>query len=152
MPAVFTAVASVLAPGGRFAFNIGRQFIMLPFTEEETSRSKPSLSMYAEAIAILDHDYVAPLGRRRGRLLSRDIVEEMLTASGLRLEAFDVLGYESTADHDAAWLRIPIFADNILYGMPYEQQVDVIDRAYERVDKTAVSATRWAYFVTTASR
>src|SRR5438309_4418399 len=121
--AVFAAAAEVLAPGGRFAFNIGRQFIMLPFTDDELSRSRPSLSEYVQAIATLDHDYVAPLRRRHGRLLSPDIVEEMLTNAGLLVETFEVIGYEETVERQYAWLRIPIFADNVLYGMPYEQQV-----------------------------
>jgi ubiquinone/menaquinone biosynthesis C-methylase UbiE len=147
MTEVFAATARVLQPGGRFAFNIGRQFIMLPFTSEDASRTKPGLGMYAEAIAVLEYDYAAPLGRRRGRPLSRDIVESMLADAGLELAAFEVLTYAMTAEAARAWFEIPIFADNVLYGMPYERQLEVIAKAYERVDAAAVEQNRWACFV-----
>jgi ubiquinone/menaquinone biosynthesis C-methylase UbiE len=152
MAAVFKAAARVLRPGGRFAFNIGRQFMILPFTEEELSKSKPSLWDYALAIAVLDHDFVQPPRGGRGRLLSREAVEGALTEAGLSLDVFEIRAYEATVQQDAAWLRVPVFADNILYGMPHEQQVAVIDKAYDRVDKSGVSTTRWACFVATASQ
>lgn len=151
MAAVFAAAACALRPGGRFVFNIGRQFIMLPFTEEETS-SKPSLFEYAQAFAILDYDYVQPLGAKRRRLLSQDIVDEMLTAAGLRLETFEILIHSATPEQDAAWLKIPIFADNILYGLPYDRQAEIIDKAYARVDNSTISSTRWACFVAGTNR
>jgi ubiquinone/menaquinone biosynthesis C-methylase UbiE len=152
MRAVFAAAAQVLRPGGRFAFNISRQFMIMPFTEDETSQTKPSIWDYAQAIAVLDHDYVQPMRGGRGRPLSREIVEELLTDAGLQLATFEIRSYEATVEQDAAWLKVPVFADNIIYGMPYEQQAEVIDRAYERADKTAAAPRRWGCFVATASR
>jgi ubiquinone/menaquinone biosynthesis C-methylase UbiE len=147
MAAVFEAAAHALRPGGRIAFNIGRQFIMLPFTPEELSRDKPSLFQYIQAIATLDHDFVAPLGRGRGRPLSEDTVKTALTHAGLTPTVFEIVGYATAVERDRAWMRIPIFANNLLDGMPYEQQVDVIEKAYLRVDKTITDTSRWAYFV-----
>ena len=147
MPAVFEAAGRGLAPGGRLAFNVGRQFIMLPFTPEETERGKPTLRQYVQTIATLDHDYVPAHAGRRMRPLSREGVEEMLRAAGLVPHTFEVLTYESTAAADRAWLKVPVFADNLLRGLPYPTQAEIIDTAYERVDPASVSTTRWAYFV-----
>ncbi len=145
MDGVFAAAAEVLRPGGRFAFNIGRQFMIL-FTEDELSPQRPSLAQYVQAVATLDHDYAGAMGRG-GRPLSEETVRAMLSDAGLEVERYEIRSYESTPAQHRAWLEIPIFANNLLAGMPYEQQLEVIDRAYRHVDPSTVTKTRWACFV-----
>jgi ubiquinone/menaquinone biosynthesis C-methylase UbiE len=157
IPAVLDAAARALRPGGRLAFNVGRHMIMLPFTPEETSRTKPTLGMYMQAIATLEYDYVPPLGpsrsiaaqstRRIGGLLSEDSINQMLETRGLRPTTFEIRSYTNTPERERAWFSIPIFANNVLDGMPYDAQLEVIEKAYERVDKSTVDSMRWAYFV-----
>jgi ubiquinone/menaquinone biosynthesis C-methylase UbiE len=147
MTTVFAAAAAVLRPGGRLAFNIGRQFIVLPFTPEEMGRTKPSLFMYMQAIATLDYDYVPPLGPRRGRLFSPEVVKGMVEAAGLRPTVFEVIGYGTSPSRDRAWISIPIFANTVLDGMPYARQLEVIEKASQRVDASETDTSRWAYFV-----
>ncbi len=148
MPRVFSAAAAALLPGGRFAFNIGRQFMIMPFTADELERRGPSLFDYIQAFAVLDHDFVQPMGGRRGRPLWQEIVTGMVEDAGLRLAAYEVVSYETPIERSYAWIRIPVFANNVLAGMPYERQLDVIDKAWARVsDKTATETSRWACFV-----
>ena len=146
MPRAFETVTRVLRRGGRFAFSVGRQFILLPLTEEELSPAKPSLWEYMQAVATLDYDYVAPF-RGRSALLSEEIVRSMITDAGLRLDTFEIRSYDASAEQDRAWFEIPVFADNVLAGMPYEDQLRVIDKASRYVDPAGTASRRWAYFV-----
>lgn len=148
MPAVFAAAAAALVPGGRFAFNIGRQFMIMPFTPDELEPRGPSLFDYIQAFAVVDHDFVQQTGRRRGRLLSQEVVTALVEQAGLRLASYEVASYETPIERSYAWIRIPVFANNVLSGMPYEQQLEVIDKAWTRVsEKTATETSRWACFV-----
>jgi hypothetical protein len=44
-------------------------------------------------------------------------------------------------------LQVPIFADNVLPGLPYEAQLDVQAKAYERLDKSTVARNFWLAFL-----
>ena len=67
MPAVLGAVRRVLRPGGKFAFNIGREFMVLPLADEERDPRAPNLFQLMQAAAVLYHGFVPPMLRQRGR-------------------------------------------------------------------------------------
>jgi SAM-dependent methyltransferase len=138
LAATFAGVHAVLRPGGTFVCNVGRMFLVMPFSEADLNRTKPGLMELMSAIAVLDHDYLAPLGARvGGRPLTPDSVMAKLSSSGLDPDEPEVVTYDQTHDQHAAWLRIPIFTERLLPGMPYEQRVAVLDAAVARLDASA---------------
>ena len=146
MDAALAAAARTLRPGGRLAFNIGRQFLMLPLTPEELRPARPTLHHLIEAVAILDHGFV-PSRRAlsRGRPLTPDTVAEMIRRAGLILDRTETLEYENPPEAQLAWVSVPIFADNVLPGMPHDQQLQVIKKAYARFDKTPARSVWMAW-------
>jgi phosphopantetheine adenylyltransferase len=54
----------------------------------------------------------------------------------------EIVGYESTVEQDRAWLSIPMFASRFAW-LSYEQRMDLLEKAYQKVDKSQVSTTRW---------
>ena len=150
VPAVVSAVARLLSSGGRFAFNIGSQFLL--GSGPPPPRSKPSLIELMAAIATLDHDFVPPrLGpppARPGGPLTVDRVESLLTDAGLVVEEAAWEEHESPVDQERAWLSIPIFTELPFAGLTYEQRMDAMEKAFERVDRDAQpNRSRWAVFV-----
>jgi len=75
-------------------------------------------------------------------------MQEMITSVGLILDATEEREYENPAEAQLDWISVPVFSDNVLPGMPHDQQLQVIRSAYERFDKDSVSRSRWLMFVT----
>jgi|RhiMetdeSRZDD1v2_1073273.scaffolds.fasta_scaffold258432_1 ubiquinone/menaquinone biosynthesis C-methylase UbiE len=154
MDATLLACSKALRPGGRFVFNIGRSFLMMRLTPEELRPSKPTFFQLIQAVAILDHGFAPPhsaatSGPRRLRgPLTPDAMQEMITSVGLILDATEEREYENPAEAQLDWISVPVFSDNVLPGMPHDQQLQVIRSAYERFDKDSVSRSRWLMFVT----
>lgn len=148
MERAVAAAAAVLRPAGRLAFNIGRQFLMLPLSPQELRPAKPTFFDLIQAVAVLEYDYAPPHPvLRQGRLLSPEAIEEMLKGCGLELVEQRLFEYENSAESQLAWLRVPIFADNALPGMGYDDQIDVFTKAYGRLDKSVTSRNPWMAFV-----
>lgn len=145
MAETFVAIAAVLRPGGRCAFNIGRQFMMMPFTAEEQRPPHPSLHDIANAIAVLDHDHVGGM-RRGGPPLSAERVEGLLREAGLELERTEELRYPDTVARQVGWLSIPIFGRQFLPGLDDRVRADVLRQAAARV-KGDPPPARWMAFV-----
>jgi ubiquinone/menaquinone biosynthesis C-methylase UbiE len=146
MPATFAAARRVLRPGGRLVFNIGGQFVALP-SEDLGPQEKPSLHDYMLAYAILDHDFVPAVRQRRNRTPQQ--IEQQLTAAGLTQRSADIVGYASTMEQTRDWLSIPIFA-GAFGSLGHQQRADVLAKAYDRVDKSQSTTTRW--LLVTATR
>lgn len=153
MEATMVACSKALRSGGRLAFNIGRQFLMMRFSPEELRPTKPTLFQLIQAVAVLEHGFAPPhpaasRGPRRTRgPLTPDTIESMIADSGLTLEAKEEREYSNTPEAQLDWISVPVFADNVLAGMPYDQQLEAIKSAYERFDKESGSQTRWVVFV-----
>ncbi|HUR50075.1 MAG TPA: class I SAM-dependent methyltransferase, partial [Acidimicrobiales bacterium] len=102
---VAAGVAGLLRPGGTFTFNIGRRFVIMPFTPDELAPRQPGLSDLALAIAILDYDFVPtfrPSGPRRPPL-TLDGIDETLRQSGFITEPPRLVDYDVTAEQQRAW-------------------------------------------------
>lgn len=148
MERAIAAAADTLRPGGRLVFNIGGQFLMLPLTPEELRPPKPTFAHLIQAVAVLDHGFVPPHpAMSRGRPLTPDGVTDMVTRAGLLLDVTRTFEYENTPEQQLAWLSVPVFAQNVLPSMPYEQQLGVLAKAYERLDKTRAARSVWMAFV-----
>ena len=145
MAATFASVNDALRPGGRFVCNIGRRFLMLPFTEEELNPTHAPLHALFDAIAVLDYGHV-PRPMPGGRGLTVDRVVTMLQEAGLHVVDTPELRYEDTVERQRDWLRIPIFTERTYPTMTVEQRLEAVDKAYDRADHTPGTA-RWIAFV-----
>jgi SAM-dependent methyltransferase len=151
MPAAAEAVRRVLRPGGRFVFNIGEHFIRMPDSEDrERERSTPSLTELMWAAAVLYHGFVprlvgAPPGTRGPRTIAS--VNALLVAAGLEVEPTRIVEQVNGPESLRAWLSVPIFTERQFPGLSYEQRMDALDIAYERLDEPPPDRSRWAVFV-----
>jgi ubiquinone/menaquinone biosynthesis C-methylase UbiE len=145
MPSTFAAVHASLRPGGRFVCNVGRQFLMLPFTDEELNPTSASLHDLVHAIAVLEHGHV-PRPTGRGRLLTVDGVAAQLRDAGFDVVDTPELRYDDTIERQCDWLRIPIFTERNFPDLTIEQRNAAVESAYQRVDK-APTKSRWIAFV-----
>ena len=145
-----SAAANILQPGGEIAFNIGKHFLRLPLREVRPQQTTASLRTLVQSIAILDYgfnpstDNVKPRAR-----LSINGVLETLTENGFEPCKTIFFTYKMTPEEELAWLKIPIFAQAVLPGMPHEQQLEIMDKAFERVDKGYQRTSDWIMFVAT---
>ncbi|MEO6204852.1 MAG: class I SAM-dependent methyltransferase [Mycobacteriales bacterium] len=147
MSATFAGIRQVLRPGGTFVCNIGRMFLIMPFSKEELQRTKPGLFDLMQAIAVLDHGYVAPGGPRGGRPLTPSGVNELLAATGLVPAKPEVVAYDQSHEQYKAWLKIPIFTERMFPGLAYETRMAILDAAFDRLDKAVPPApTSWVIF------
>lgn len=146
MAAAIDAAAKTLRAGGRFAFNISRQLLMMPLSGEELRPTKPRFSQIVQAVAILEHDFVPhhrALSRRR--LTTSKRVERMLTRVGLTLDEIQPFEYDNPPAAQLDWLKVPVFAQNVLPDMPYEEQLKAITTAYGRYDKSSIKSQWFAF-------
>ncbi|MBW3589958.1 MAG: methyltransferase domain-containing protein [Actinobacteria bacterium] len=152
MEPTLVACAKALRPGGRLVFNIGRNFLMMPLAPEELRPTKPTLFHLIQAVAVLDYGYAPPhpaMSRRPRKArgpLTPDSVQSMISHAGLVVDSTHENEYDNPAEAQFDWISVPVFADNVLPGMPYEQQREVIGKAYDRFDKETVKS-RWLAFV-----
>ncbi len=70
----------------------------------------------------------------------------MIIDAGLVVDSTVEKEYDNPAEAQFDWISVPVFAENVLPGMPYEQQREVIGKAYDRFDKETVKS-RWLAFV-----
>lgn len=144
MPAAAEAVAGVLRPDGRFVFNIGSDVLRLPDSGEQ--RSTPSLFELMWAATVLHHGFVPRLPPRAAPHTPESIVA-LLETAGFEVEEPRIVEQVHTPESDRAWLSIPLFTDRRFPGLSYEQRMDALATAYERVDKQTPIRTHWAVFV-----
>lgn len=144
------ACAQALRPGGRLVFNIGRGYLRDLPVEREPQPAKPTLPQIMLAIAVRDHGYAPPATASkptsaRARL-TLDGIEKLLTDAGLVPDATEEKGYDEPAEALLDWFSVPVFSDNVLIGMPYEQQRIVIAEAYQRFDKDSTRTRKLFLF------
>lgn len=141
MAAAFQSVHAALRPGGRFACNIGRQFLRMPYTEEELNPRSASIHDFAYAIAVLEYGHV-PRPGPRGPLLTIEHVSALLREAGFDVVDTPELRYEDPVERVRDWLSIPVFTERAYPDLTVEQRRAVVLAAYERVDKRP-SVARW---------
>ncbi|MBW3536278.1 MAG: methyltransferase domain-containing protein [Actinobacteria bacterium] len=148
---VATEISTVLGSGGRVVFNIPRRFLIMPFTAEELGPRTPGLTDIAIAIAILDYGFVPNFrgndGPRRAPL-TPEAVTEALRDAGLSPEEPEVVEYELTLEERRAWLSIPVFCTQTP-GRTYDEKMEILDAAYERMGDPEPERSRWLIFKAT---
>lgn len=149
MPEVIAHVAALLAPGGRFAGNLGTNKLPDGTSAPQPENSKPSLHQLMRAIATLDYDVVfGP-----PTVAPQSAYEERLTAAladhGLAVEPAEYAAYPFDAEQTYAWCTVPIFARQVR-ALTYAQHLEVLDKAYARLDPSAQAPSRWVIISATA--
>jgi SAM-dependent methyltransferase len=141
------AVRAVLKPGSRFAFNVPVDF--LDDADSHGSDDRYPL-LLSEMRAIAERDYGwAPddrAPRRARRRLSRESICRALVAAGYDTEQVTDVTHHDSAESQRAWLSIPIFTRDRLAGLPYEDRMRVLDKAYERLGPGQTEPARWVVF------
>jgi SAM-dependent methyltransferase len=146
------AVRAVMKAGGRFAFNVPADFLGAGDSHGSRERYPPLLS---EMRAIAERDYGwAPDDGAPGRVrqrLTRESICRSLTAAGFDVEQVTELSHHDSVESQRAWLSIPIFTRDRLGGLPYEDRMRVLDKAYERLGPGQTERAKWTVFAARAS-
>jgi SAM-dependent methyltransferase len=153
LAATALAVRAVIKAGGRFAFNVPVAFLGGGDSPGPRDRY-PSLLSDMRAIAARDYGWAPPAGapgRVRQRLTEESICR-CLAAAGFEVEQVTEVSYQNSAESQRAWLSIPIFTRDQLGGLPYEDRMRVLDKAYERLGPGQIEQAQWAVFATRARR
>jgi SAM-dependent methyltransferase len=146
------AVRAVMKAGGRFAFNVPAGF--LGDSDSHGPRERyPSLLSEMRAIAERDYGWApddgAP-GRARQRL-TRESICRSLAVAGFDVEQVTEVSHHDSAGSQRAWLSIPVFTRDRLRGLPYDDRMRVLDKAYERLGPGQTERAQWAVFAARAS-
>ncbi|MEU6429703.1 class I SAM-dependent methyltransferase [Microbispora sp. NPDC046973] len=146
VPAVFTAVRSVLRPGGRFVFNVGGGFAGVAHPDEKTAHTGPSLTTLIHQIAVREYGHTPPPAMEAQPKLSLEAATEHLAAAGLTVLDTEVTAQHSTMAEKKAWLSIPIFARPV-GDFTHEQRLEILDKAYALTTSEAPIVTSWLVVV-----
>ncbi|WP_182886673.1 class I SAM-dependent methyltransferase [Microbispora sp. H10885] len=146
VPAVFTAVRSVLRPGGRFVFNVGGGFAGVAHPDEKTAHTGPSLTTLIHQITVREYGHTPPLAMEAQPKLSLEAATEHLAAAGLTVLDTEVTAQHSTMAEKKAWLSIPIFARPV-GDFTHEQRLEILDKAYALTTPEAPIVTSWLVVV-----
>lgn len=147
MERAIAAAAESLKPSGRLVFNVGCPFLASAFTAEEDRTPESNFQRLIREVAIQENGYMPPLPWvPRRRRMTPDSIEGMIVNAGLVAQHTRVLEYDYQPEARLAWLGIPVVAQSVLPGLPYEKQLEVFAAAYERLEKSTIKS-RWLAFV-----
>ena len=123
--------------------------MFLPLTDDERNPGAPNLSQLMQAAAVLYHGFVPPMLRPRSgpEPLTLDSVQLMLKVAGFDLRQTKVVEHVESQESQRAWLSIPIFTERQFGTLRYEERMEALATAYERLGKRDPSTTRWAVFL-----
>jgi SAM-dependent methyltransferase len=138
--ATLRRLARLLAPGGALIFNIPAQYLLEPDPpgggRDPLLLELPTLverSVTTPNVAPADADALPR---------SRDEVERLLTAAGLRAERWSFeLRFTQSAYRD--WLKIPPVSEGMFAGLPVAERERRVDDAYRRADRRSWRWERW---------
>lgn len=149
LAATFAAVRKLLADNGRFVFNVADGFLA------DNADPNHLGDLLDAMLSIAQHDYgwrppaTGAQPRRRSRL-SRESISRLLDDTGFAIDRIEDFDHQQSAEVQRAWLSVPIFSRSYLPGMPYSQRMQVLARAYQRVD-TRAATERWVAFAAKAA-
>jgi trans-aconitate methyltransferase len=143
--ATSTALRNVLTAGGRFVFNWPSGFL-----GQRDDSGQPSLAAVMQAIAAEDYGWTMPVTNARPRH-SRASIGRCLSEAGFTVELVEEQTYEDSAESRRAWFSIPIFTQQYLPGLPYQDRLRVLDKAYDRLGLAEAVVEQWLAFVAVAT-
>lgn len=147
------AVRKVMTARGRFVFNVGSYFLE-PSDEPASRDERPELVGVMQAIAAEDYGWALPgpgTQIRRRPQLSQESVRQDLSNAGFEVEQVVEFQYEQSAEAQRAWLSVPIFTERHLRGLPYDDRMRVLDKAYQHLGPGEAELSEWVAFAAKAS-
>jgi SAM-dependent methyltransferase len=138
-------VRAVIRDGGRFAFNVPTDFLA-DSADPGWRVSEPSLVSEMRAIAERDYGWTPDAGMRRRRQ-TRESICRFLVEAGFEVERVAEFSHEESAESQLAWLKLPIFSRDRLRGVPYEDRMQILDKAYQLVGPGEAAQARWTAFL-----
>jgi SAM-dependent methyltransferase len=149
--ATVMAVRAVTRAGGRFAFNVPIGFLDDRDSDGPLERY-PALLDEMRVIAERDYGWVPDKTTpgRAGQPLTRESICGSLAAAGFDVEQVTEVSYQDSPESQRAWLSIPIFTSDRLAGLPYEDRMRVLDKAYEHLGPGQTEQGHWAVFAARA--
>jgi SAM-dependent methyltransferase len=145
MPATFAAVRRVLRSGGRFAFNIGADHMTIPGDAVGTPATELTLLDLMWQAAV-DRGWKPPAGRRRAAGITVESVTGMLAAAGFAAPRVTAAEHRTDNGMTRAWLEIPIFTEGRFPGLSYEERMEALAAACQRIDEATPDVSRWMVF------
>jgi ubiquinone/menaquinone biosynthesis C-methylase UbiE len=148
------AARRALTVGGRFAFNIGAEFLRSdsadPASVDPDISSAPSLLAVMRDLAEKDYGWTPPEAAGGRRRLSADEVIAELSRAGFGEVRTEWLEYPASAEARHVWLTVPVFTGSRLPGLSYAARMDLLARARERIGPGEESSSRWLTVTATA--
>lgn len=145
---VLSSAREVLREGGRFAFDLGEQFVRL----EPDPAPRPDFEALDRTLteaAVGRYRYTPPGRRFRGMSIpDRAWREEQVEGSGFEVVRSEVVTYEQTAESIYRWMQVPVFSGRLLPGLPYDLKMEILeDVFFEVVDPDVTYANAWLHLV-----
>jgi SAM-dependent methyltransferase len=152
LAATAAAVRSLLAAGGRFVFNTGAGYLDQQ-KDPNFGDDRPSPVAIMREIAARDYGWRPPepaapsSGRPRP---TRESICRCLESAGFDIEHVAEFTYHRDADAERAWLSVPVFTKYYLPGLPYQDRMQVLAKAYARLAAVEPELSRWVAFAARA--
>ena len=148
LAATAAAVRNLLVPAGRFVFNMGAGYLD---QQQDPNFGDERLSPVSVMRDIAARDYgwrppaqaAPPSGRPRP---TRDSICRCLDSAGFDIEQITEFTYHRDADAERDWLSVPVFTKYYLPGLPYQDRMRVLAKAYARLGSSEPEPSRWVAF------
>lgn len=149
---VLEGLNQVLKPGGRFIFN-------LPWRRAAVKTSSSQLAGLMQRLAQEEYDYIPPprspqkppTEGKRQRAPMYGTLEEtlaLLEDMPLALRSYQTtIEIVHTAQSAYAFEHIPVMTTFALPGLDYPLRMEILKKAYQRLDKIHSTMTLWRYYV-----
>lgn len=147
LAATAAAVRNVLAAEGRFVFNVGARFLE---ARDDPNNLGHRLTAMRE-IAAQHYGWTPPDEQLRRSPLTRESICRCLGQAGFAVERIEEFSYAESAEAKRAWLSVPIFTQNYLPGLPYDDRIRVLDQTYEHLTPSEPGIARWVAFAAQAA-
>jgi SAM-dependent methyltransferase len=152
LAATTAAVRNLLAARGHFVFNVGARFIVRQ-GDPDFPADRPSLISIMREIAAREYTWrppqpgTPPRGRPR---LSQESICRCLDRAGFDVEQVAEFTYQQDAEAERAWFSVPVFTRDHLPGLPYQERMRVLAKAYARLGPGQPEQTHWVAFAARA--
>jgi ubiquinone/menaquinone biosynthesis C-methylase UbiE len=144
MPDTFAAVRRVLAPGGRFAFNIGSRFLA---GEPPAPSAARDLVLAMTELARRELGWRPPARRPARPRQSAGELRRLLLDAGYEQVTLRRVAYPTTLAEQHAWLSVPIFTEAPFPGLPWPDRKLLLDAAFRAADPAEAFHSEWMIFV-----
>lgn len=88
-----------------------------------------------------------PFFMKTMRKMSSEQIRHMFASAGFEIADYQMMDIEQTATDVHAFFHIPIMSPRYLRGLDHPTCMEILDKAYQRLDHSLVDVTPWGYHV-----